>query len=60
MLRVPFRLKGQKPLDFVGRPRIAPRRVNDNPKIGGIARLELEKRKGEFSDERMMHRFAPF
>ena len=60
VLRFPFRLEGQKPLDFIGCPGVAARRVNKQPKIGGIDHLEPEKIKGQFSDERMMHRFPSF
>ena len=56
----PFRLQGQKPLDFIDGPRVATRRVNQKPKIAGIDRLEEEKIKGQFSYERMMHRFPSF
>jgi hypothetical protein len=57
---VRFRRKGQKPLDFFGGPRVATRRVNHQPMIGGIDRLEDEKLKGQFSYERMMQRFLSF
>jgi hypothetical protein len=55
-----FLLKGQKPLDFVGSLGVATRRVNQQPKIAGIDRLEEEKLKGQFSYERMMYRFPSF
>ena len=56
----PFSLKGQQPLDFSGGPSVATRRVNQQPQIGGIDRLEEKKLKGQFSYERMMYRFPSF
>ena len=56
----PLLLKGQKPLDLVGSPRVGTWSVNQKPKTAGINSLEQEKLKGQISYKRMMYRFAPF
>jgi hypothetical protein len=57
---LPLLLKGEKPLDFLGGPGIATRRVNQESQVAGIDRLEQEKIKGQFSYKRMMYRFPSF
>src|SRR5215813_11967781 len=54
-----LRLKRQKLRDFIG-GFFAARGVNQKPQIGRTDHLKPEKLKGQFTDTRMINRFATF